>query len=137
MFFNISFLHNLVVYLIKHKFGWAFSAPVPKSIQKVTHYTEVIRNPSDFGTIYNDITEWRKVEHTADEADTKFNQIFNDCLRVFSNCYLFNYPLSDHSKMAVCLHKEFLYHLNESGLFTHEEIALAQKRHPLFVSTLS
>ncbi|KAJ3114077.1 hypothetical protein HK100_001777, partial [Physocladia obscura] len=74
-----------------HHSAWPFLAPVDPVALGIPSYTEIVKNPMDFGTIeqrlHDTITHYKTTR-----------QFLADVQLVFDNCYLFNPP--NHS---VCL----------------------------------
>jgi hypothetical protein len=76
----------------------------------------------DLGTIQ------QKMDSGSYDSDSM--QCFRDIVLVWDNCFHYNAPDSDVSKMGVTLQKLFAGLLETSGLFKREEIRYALEPHP-------
>ena len=96
---------HLVGELIKHEDSWPFHKPVSK--KQVPDYFDVVRNPMDLGTIKMRMN---------DVAYHNINQLLDDCLLVFNNCFLYNEEGDDVFNMGLEVFRLFMRRVVELQL---------------------
>lgn len=89
---------KILGHLWKHQGAWHFHEPVDPEKLNIPDYTEIIKNPMDFGTIKKKL---------ATSAYSKCQEFCDDMELVFSNCIRYNTETSDFGILAKNLREEF------------------------------
>ncbi|KAK2946466.1 hypothetical protein BLNAU_18631 [Blattamonas nauphoetae] len=114
---RFAFFKRLAKDLIHHRDGGPFSSPVDVETLKIPQYFDIIKHPMDLGTIYNRL-DTGAYEYAVDA-------VISDFVLVFDNCFHFNPPFTPVSEMGEGLYKLMLRRMENSKLFTPEQMALA------------
>jgi hypothetical protein len=106
--------------LLKHPKAWPFLQPVDPVALNIPDYFEIIEHPMDLGTIHTNIENG--------VYDSNPIRCLDDIDLVWRNCYLYNPPKSDVSKMASILQGRFVKAVTESTLFSREDKLRIKKK---------
>lgn len=87
-----------IIKLRKHPYAWPFNQPVDPVALNIPTYFDIIKHPMDLGTIQ---------EKLETEKYSNPEEFIQDVELVWNNCYTFNHPSHDISKMAATLSKLF------------------------------
>ncbi|KAH7815595.1 putative Bromodomain containing protein [Monocercomonoides exilis] len=118
----IKFFKRAIQRLLKHQYAYPFAAPVDVKGLDIPDYPLIIKHPMDLGTIKSNL------DHGI--YDTNYSKCLDDIYLVWDNCYHYNPPDSDVSKMAVTLQKVFVSFCESSGLLTTEELRRVSATNP-------
>lgn len=95
----LSIIHEMLGYLIKYNFGYAFKQPV--DLVQVPAYSKIIEHPMDLGTISSSLEDGSYARRLGGSSlHATIVAVLNDIELVWHNCFTFNLPGSAIYRMA-------------------------------------
>lgn len=120
---TLKFLETTVNEMFNQKSAEPFRVPVDPVALMIPDYFEIIKHPKDIGTIKDDLEK---------KVYTNPNDVLDDIILVFNNCYVYNHPRQYVSVQGQNLQSFFIRKLEHapSGMFTQEQIMKCKEPHP-------